>query len=147
MGAENKEMAAAMATMQKEMAALPPEQRKAMQDMLAQQGMNINVVPGGGLSVKVCMTQDMIERNEIPPPQEGCTTTVSPRVGNTMKFAFQCKQPASSGRGDVVFISPDAYRMTMSGSSTESGKAHNINMQATGRWLGAQCGAIKPGNR
>lgn len=141
---DNKEMAAAMATMQKEMAALPPEQRKMMQDMMAKQGMNLEMAPGGAMNLKVCMTPEMVARDQVAPPDEGCTHSFSPRVGNSMKFSFKCTEPVTSGRGEVVFISPEAYRMTMTGSSTESGKTHNISMQTTGRWLGAQCGAIQP---
>lgn len=139
-----KDMSAAMAAMQKQMDSLPPDQRKMMQDIMAKQGVSIAPGAGGGMSVKVCLTQEMADRNYVAPAQDGCTHTMSPRVGNTIKFAFQCTQPPSAGQGEVVFASPESYRMKMSATSGGNGKDRAMDMQATGRWVGAQCGDIKP---
>jgi hypothetical protein len=39
------------------------------------------------MSMKMCITKEMAERNELPQQQQGdCKTTQSPRSGNTMKF-------------------------------------------------------------
>jgi len=51
------------------MAGMPPEQRKQMQDMLAKQGMGQG--GAGGMSMKICMTREMVERNEMPSQQQG----------------------------------------------------------------------------
>ena len=106
---DNKEMAAAMATLQKEMAAMTPEQRKMMQEMMAKQGLSMEMAPGGAMNLKVCMTPEMVARNEVAPPDEGCTNTLSPRVGNSMKFSFRCTEPATSGRGEVTFITATRF--------------------------------------
>ena len=136
-----KDMTAAMAQMQKQMAAMPPEQRKMVQDMMAKQGVQMGAGGAGGMSIKMCLTQEMVERNEVAPKQHGdCTHTTSPRVGGTMKYSFKCSKPASSGEGEITFASPEAYSMKMSMTSAE----RNMDMQATGKWLGANCGDIKP---
>ncbi len=136
-----KDLTAAMASMQKQMAAMPPEQRKMMQDMMAKQGVQMGSGTGGGMSIKMCLTPEMVERNEVAPKQQGdCTHTTSPRVGGTMKYSFKCTKPASSGQGEVTFTSPEAYSMKMSMTSAE----RNMDMQANGKWLGANCGDIKP---
>ena len=130
-----------MAELQKQMAAMPPEQRKMMQDMMAKQGVQMGAGGAGGMSVKMCLTPDMVERNEVAPKQQGdCTHTTSPRVGGTMKYSFKCTKPVSSGQGEVIFSSPEAYSMKMSMTSAE----RSMDMQATGKWLGANCGDIKP---
>ncbi|HEX5391002.1 MAG TPA: DUF3617 domain-containing protein, partial [Burkholderiaceae bacterium] len=63
----NPEMDKAMAEMQKQLAAMPPEQRKMMQDMMAKQG---GAMPtpgaGGGMAMKVCITPEMAARNDMP---------------------------------------------------------------------------------
>ena len=86
-----KDMGAAMAAMQKQMAAMPPEQRKMMEDLMAKQGAKMATSPGGGMAIKVCMTQEMVDRHEVAPPRNGCTHTQSPRVGNSMKFATSAR--------------------------------------------------------
>ncbi len=138
------EMEGAMAEMQQQMAAMSPEQRKMMQDMMSKQGVTMGGGGPGGMSVKVCMTQEMIDRNEIPTQQGDCKSTLSPRSGNKMKFAFQCTKPPSSGEGEVTFISPTAYTSKTTVNTTASGKSERMTMESQGKWLSAECGAIKP---
>ena len=136
-----KDLTAAMERMQKQMASMPPEQRKMMQDMMAKQGVQMSASGVGGMSIKMCLTQEMVDRHEIAPKQHGnCTQTTSPRVGGTMKYSFKCTEPVSSGEGEVTFSSPEAYSMKMKVVSAE----RNMDMQSSGKWLGANCGDIKP---
>ena len=51
-----------MAQMQQQMASMTPEQRKMMQDMMGKQGVGIGAGGPCGMSVKVCMTKEMVER-------------------------------------------------------------------------------------
>ena len=143
------EMADAMAKAQKQMESLPPEQRKMMQDMMAKRGMQMGTNGGGGMSIKICMTQEMVDRNQVAShqssgSQNNCTHTNSPRSGNTMQFSFVCTQPPSSGEGRVTFTSPEAYSMKMTSTSTVKGQPTKMDMQTDGHWLGSDCGTIKP---
>ncbi len=139
-----KDMSAAMATMQEKLASLPPEQRKMMQDMMAKQGVQMGGASGGGMSMKICMTQEMVDRNEMAPQKGDCTHTTSPRVGGTMKYSFQCTKPPASGQGEVTFNSPEAYSMKMTTTTSAGGAERKLDMQSSGRWLDSNCGNIKP---
>ena len=144
-GAAGSKMDAAMAQMQKQMAAMSPEQRKMMEDMMAKQGMQMGTAPGGGMAVKVCITPEMAARNDVSPQQQGsCTHTPGPRSGNTQKFSYVCTQPPSRGEGEVTFTSPEAYRMAMKTVTTVRGKEEAMDMSASGKWLASDCGSIKP---
>ncbi len=134
----------AMAEVQKQLANLPPDQRKMMQDMMAKQGVQMGTAPSGGMAVKLCMTQEMVDRNEVATQQGDCTQTTAPRVGNTMQFSFVCTKPPGSGEGQITFASPEAYTMKMVVTSTAKGKAETMDMQGSGRWLTKDCGNIKP---
>ena len=138
------EMNQAMADMQKQLAAMPPEQRKQMEAMMAKQGVQMSPGAGGGMRLKMCMTREMAERNEIPANQGDCKTTSQQRTGNTMRMAFTCSKPPSSGETQFTFTSPEAYTMKMTATTTASGKPEKVNMEGTGKWLSADCGAIKP---
>ena len=137
------DMGAAMAKMQKEIANMPPEQRKMMEQMMAKQGMQMGAGPGG-TSVRVCMTKEMVERNEIPAQKGDCKTTKQERSGNTMKFAFSCANPPSSGEGTHTIVSPEAYKSSVSVRSTHGGKPQTMTIDGSGKWIAADCGAIKP---
>lgn len=146
-----------MSQMQQQMAGMPPEQRRMMEEMMAKQGVrpapagpNARGAAGGhgrgagGMSVKVCLTPEMVQKNELPAQQGDCQTTQQSRSGNTMKMAFACTNPPSTGEGQVIFKSPEAYSMKMVVSSQVQGKAEKMHMDGAGKWLGPDCGNVKP---
>lgn len=142
----NPQMDQAMAQMQKQMAAMSPAQRKQMEAMMGQQGMSMpSPGTGGGMAMKVCITPEMAARNEMPSQQEGqCTSTVTSRSGNTLKMAFTCQNPPSSGEGTYTFSGDTAYTMKMVMNTTRKGKPESMTMDGQGKWLSASCGAVKP---
>jgi hypothetical protein len=135
-----------MAQMQQQMANMPPEQRKMMEEMMARQGVKMGPggPGGGGMSVQMCMTKEMAERNEVPAQRGDCKTTQQSRSGKTMKMAFTCSNPPSSGEGEVTFASPEAYSMKMTVTTQVQGRPEKMNMNAIGKWLKADCGNIRP---
>jgi hypothetical protein len=136
---------AQMAEAQQQMANLPPEQRKMMEEMMAKQGVKMGQGgPGGGMSIQMCMTREMAERNDVPTQRGDCKTTQQSRSGKTMKMAFTCANPPSSGEGEVTFASPEAYNMKMAVTTQAQGKPEKMNMEASGKWLASDCGNIKP---
>lgn len=139
----NAEMDAAMAEMQKQMAALPPEQRKQMEAMM---GSHMpTAAAGGGMAMKVCLTPDMAARNEVPRQTEGdCTTTITSRSASSMKMNFVCTNPPSKGEGTYTFSGDKAYTAHMAIQSTRNGKSENTTIQGSGKWLSADCGTVKP---
>lgn len=137
-------MGSQIAAMQEQMAKMPPEQRKMMQDMMAKQGASMGTVGPGSIITKVCLTKEMVERNEIPGAQGDCTSTTSPRVGNTMKTSFTCAKQGASGEGQITFTSPEAYTMKMSINAVVQGKIEKTAIDGSGKWLATDCGTVKP---
>jgi hypothetical protein len=142
-----QDMGAQMAQMQAQLAKLPPEQRKMMEDMMAKQGVSMpSASAAGGTVLKVCMSKEMVERNQFN--QAGgpgdCTHTQQPRSGNTMKFSFACKNPPSTGEGEVTFSGAEAYHTKVVVNTQRGGKAERGEVDSSGKWLSADCGAIKP---
>lgn len=144
MKSQSGQMEAAMAEMQKSLASMPPEQRKQMEQMMAQQGVSMG--PKGN-SVKVCITAEQADLENIP-PRDGCTQTVKRTGPNTAAMAFSCKgskdEPPTSGEGTMTFSGPTAYSGNFKVKTTTSGKPEQIDMAQAGKWLSADCGAIKP---
>ncbi len=144
MKSSNAEMEKAMAEAQKQMANLPPEQRKMMQEMMAKNGVSMGTGGPGGMSMKVCMTDEMVKQYDAPPPQGDCKTTNS-KSGSTVDMTFTCSNPPSTGKGRFTFISKEAYTSQMSTTSSgRTGKPEQMDIDSAGKWLSADCGAIKP---
>ena len=137
------EMDAAMAKMQKEMAAMPPEQRKMVEEMMAGRGVKIGS-NGTSTTVQVCMTKEQVARDQVP--MDGrCTQQNVQRSGNTMRFKFACTgEHPTSGEGEYTFADDKSYSGRSTIDTTVDGKPQRMEVQNSGKWLGADCGSVKP---
>ena len=94
-----------MAEMQKQMAQMSPAERKQMEDMMGKQGVRMAARSRrrhGGADVHDQgdgRAQRHADAGRLPDDQ-------NPRSGNTMKMAFTCTNPPSSGEGQVTFSGP-----------------------------------------
>ncbi|MDO9433808.1 DUF3617 domain-containing protein [Hydrogenophaga sp.] len=142
----NAQIDQAMAEMQKQMANMPPAQRKQMEDMLAKQGVSMpSAAPAGGMSTQICISPEMAAKQDLPVQEKGnCTNTVTSRSGNVTKMKFVCTNPPSSGEGTYTFNGDTAYTMKMQMTSTQQGKPQNMSLDGSGKWLAASCGNVKP---
>lgn len=128
--------------MQQQVAGMAPEQRKQIEGMMAKQGV---VISGDGVSAKMCITPEMAARQQLPIQQHGnCSYRQSPPVGNTMKFSFSCTNPQSSGEGSATITSPTAFTSSMRATTNATGASETLNVESSARWIGTDCGAIKP---
>jgi Protein of unknown function (DUF3617) len=139
------EMDQAMAQLQQQMANMPPEQRKMMEDMMAKKGMGMGGVSPGGIVVKACITKEMAERNQMPMQHSGdCTNTISDKTSTGMKMKFTCTNPPSSGEGQFSFMGDTAYTMKMKISTAAQGKPQVTTVDGSGKWVNSDCGNITP---
>jgi len=139
---QSGQMEKSMAEMQQQLASMPPEQRKMMEQMMAQQGVGMGAQ---GRSVRMCITKEQAERDEIPQQQGNCTQQVVQRSGNTVKMKFSCTgNPPTSGESEVTFSSPTAYTGRSVVNTTIEGKPDRMTMEQSGKWLSAECGEVKP---
>lgn len=145
MKSQSGQMEQAMKDMQQQMASMPPEQRKMMEKMMAQQGMSMGAQ---GRSVRMCITKEQAERDEVPQQEGNCKQQVLQRTANTMKVKFSCTgNPPASGESEVTFASPTAYTGKSIVNTTVDGKPERMTMDQSGKWLAADCGNIKPMRR
>jgi hypothetical protein len=141
----NAQMDQAMAEMQKQMASMSPAERKQMETMMAQRGMQMpQAGAGGGMAMRICMTKEMVERNEMPMEKSDCKITSQSKSGNTMKMAFSCPNPPSTGETQFTLAGPEAYSSNITVKTVVDGKNETMTMDGSGKWLAADCGAVKP---
>ncbi|HEY1229982.1 MAG TPA: DUF3617 domain-containing protein, partial [Ramlibacter sp.] len=136
--------AEASTDMQKQMAALPPEQRKQMEAMMAGRGGAMAPGDDGGMTMKVCLTKEMVERNDITASRGECKTTQQQRTGNTLKMAFTCTRPPSKGDTQVTFNSPESFTTHTNVTTTAPGKSESMSVEGGGKWVSADCGSVQP---
>ncbi|CAN7378018.1 DUF3617 domain-containing protein [Pseudomonas sp. LjRoot71] len=124
-----------MQTMLEQLKNLPPEQRQMMEQMMAQQGVQL-----GDKGVRVCMSEAQIKAQQIPlqDPNSGCRNEVTERSASLWKFRFSC--PEGQGEGQTHFVSEREFTTQVNG--TFDGQSGSMQSQA--RWVAADCGGLKP---
>ena len=136
-------MERAQAQMQQQLASMPPEQRRMVEQAMAQR----NVTMGAqGTTVRICITPAQAARP--PRPQVNgtdCTFREPQRSGNTWRYGYACTQPTRmTGEGETTLEGDKSFKGTMIVTSEAPGKTSRMTLQTTARWLAADCGAVKP---
>jgi hypothetical protein len=137
MKSQSGEMEKAMREMDAQMAAMPPEQRKMMENMMGSQGVRQT---SKGTTVRVCVTPEEVKRNTVPAMEHGCTQQIVRKSGNTVWFKYSCKSnPPSSGEGEYTLIGDKAYKGKMKVTTRQNGRAETVEMTQSGKWLSERC--------
>ncbi len=126
--------------MQQMMANVPPGMRGQVEAMMAKNGAGMTEK-----GVSVCITQEQINNNTYGMDNKGhCKVSDVQHSGNRTSLKMRCEDPKGEGETTVTQISPVQWQSTTRMTIEEQGKPQAINSEATGRWLKADCGAIKP---
>jgi hypothetical protein len=121
------------------------EQRARMQQSMA---------PGGGKPVttsdRACMTAEMLDLWDGFAKDGGstdCRRTLVERTPQHVRFTMVCGGGKSTGEGDFIAAGADRVigKLTML-TRSERGDS-KVNVQVESRWVGADCGSVKPGAR
>lgn len=140
---QSGQQAAAMDKMQQAMKTLSPEQRAMMQGMMKQHGVGIS----DNGSVKLCISPQMASRDKPIIDKDGrCEPTTMVRNGKTFTYEFNCTEHGETTRGkgestssgDMITNRSDVTHIDA------QGKTHAMQIESEMRFLGADCGDIKP---
>jgi hypothetical protein len=144
MKSDNAQMDSAMAKMKEQLASMPPDKRAMVEQMMASRGMGAG---GTANSFRICMTKEQAERDSVPQHDANCSQQDVTRSGNTMKYKFTCESRQGhpvSGAGEFTVNGPTAYTGHTVTTMTVQGKPTQMTADVTGKWLGADCGDVKP---
>jgi len=125
--------------MQERMKSMTPEQRQQMEEMMKKHGIS----QGAGGVTKICYSQKMVENGNWA-DQNLCKIDYSNRSRTSWKWHSSCESVGYQGDGEARFSDPENFVVTSSGVTTIGGKSHTSKSTRTGKWLGADCGDLKP---
>ena len=124
-------------------AKLSPEARARMAEAMRARGVSM---PDSNGATKVCLTKEMFEsgRWQQMASEMGCTTNYSTLSGTTWKWHSGCTALKSESDGEAVFSSAESYKTKVTTTATVMGKTNTSTRIVQTKWLGADCGDIKP---
>lgn len=126
--------------MQQMMANVPPGMRGQVEAMMAKNGAGMT---DKGLSV--CVTPEQIAKAEFANDPKGhCKTSDIKHTGNKVSLKMHCDDPKGEGETEVTEVNPEHWTSVTHMTIEEQGKPQAINSEASGKWLKADCGALKP---
>lgn len=120
---------------------MPPEARKRMEEVMKQKGMDLGAGDG---TMKICMTKESLDQGNWRGTQHGCTTDFKNRTASSWKWSAVCTNPPSESEGEAVFTSPEAYTVKSKTTVTRGAQKQVMDMTVNAKWLGADCGGLKP---
>jgi hypothetical protein len=141
---DNPQADAAMAQMKERMAAMPPEQRAAMEKMMASRGMGMGGAPN---AMRVCLTKEQIERGFRPEERGHCSRTNVSSSGNVTKFDFACQSDRGtsvSGHGTYTEMGDSAFTATTVADTVSPRATMHVQSDIAGRFVSSDCGDVKP---
>lgn len=126
-----------------DLASLPPAQRAQMAQMMSQMAETSHPP----IVTKSCITAKDLENVEsfAPENRPDCKQTILKRTANEIDAKVVCtgKDPANM-MGSFKSSSPEAFNGTLKGTVSEEGHTIPITDTIEGKWLGADCGDVKP---
>ena len=140
---DNTQADAAMAQMKEKLAAMPPEQRKAIEQMMAAHGKGAGGAPN---AFRVCMTKEQVDREFVPDANNGhCAHHTVEHSGNVTKFTFTCEGKTQvSGQGVFTMGDPKSFSVSSDADMVMQGKPSHIHSDLVGHYVSSDCGDVKP---
>ncbi len=128
---------------------IPADQMQAIKDLASEYGFEVPPIENGAAISKACITQEMASQKSLPifaQSQLGCVTKNATRTGNNYKMDFVCDSADLKGTGTAegTIISAESFTAKTKFNGTAQGNAVNEQADVNGKWIGANCGDVKP---
>ncbi len=119
---------------------MPAAVRERMAAMMKQRGVDM----GGGSDLKICLSKESLDSGHWQNSQGNCKTTYGSRSNKRWKWHSVCTQPAAESDGEAQFIDAENYTVDTTMKMNREGSDHTMHITLHSKWLGADCGDIKP---
>ena len=125
------------------MSRMSPEARARMAEAMKARGMSM---PDANGVTRTCLTKALFESGSWQQlaSDSGCTTNFSTQSATTWKWHSSFTTMKSESDGETVFSNGERYKTKLTTTATVMGKTKTSTRVLEGRWIGADCGDVKP---
>ena len=140
--------AAQRAEMERGMAKMPPEMRAKMEAAVKSSLVNL----AKPIVKRSCVLQEDLNK---PLDLDGgrgdgnCTRTIVKSTASVQEIRLECSKGTQKSGGTVRMVAANAesWTSTMNGTVSDTGGSMETKIKMSGKWLGADCGNVKPFSR
>jgi hypothetical protein len=118
---------------------LPPDVRARIEATMMQKGMAV----GSGGASQVCLTKESLDAGRWQ-NSSSCRTDYGARTASSWKWHSVCEQAGAVIDGEAVFANAESYTVNTSSTRTFRGETKTTKMTIRAKWVGADCGDLKP---
>jgi hypothetical protein len=120
---------------------MPPEVRKQVEASMKARGVDMG---GSDGSMKICHTRESLDQGQWQGQQGSCKTAFKTRSASTWAWHSTCAQPPMEIDGEANFTNTENYAVKTSTTMTLNGQKRTSQNVLSAKWLGANCGGLKP---
>lgn len=122
---------------------------QAQLDKLRALGVKIPKISKAGVTTQTCVTPDMTNLNQTVTAgahKMGCSAKDGHFEGDTYSVNMVCNNDHMKGSGKTTgtFVNDQSFTAETQFSGTVNGLPVNEKATTTGKWVGADCGSVKP---
>jgi hypothetical protein len=122
------------------MKTMSPEVRAKVEAMMKEKG----VAMGTGMATHICLSRESLDQGNWQSESSNCKTNVTSRSSSTWKWHSVCTQPVMENDGQAVFANSENYTVTSNMKMMMQGQERLSKTTINAKWLGDNCGDLKP---
>ena len=126
-----------------------PDYSASEKDGIRRSGLGVPTMAGSVMKQEFCVKKGETERSQFlnwGGSSSVCEIKDQTQKGDIYGANLVCKGPGIEGKGvmRITFVGRDSYRSSFEFKGTISGRDVTERREARGRWLGDECGLIRP---
>jgi hypothetical protein len=120
---------------------MKPEQRKQMEAMMKERGIDMSGGPG---TIRMCLTQESLDQGRWNKQEGNCKTDIKEKTARSWKWHSVCADPKAETTGEASFPNSESYAVKSTTTMVVQGQTKVVKTAIDSKWLGADCGDVKP---
>ena len=123
------------------LARMPAQQRAQVEAMMKGRG-----AAGPQTTVRSCMTKESLDRGALGQADKSCNWNLVSSTSTKQVIHLECTRGNAKTTGDMTIErdDPEHVKGTMAMASSEGAKNVGATVSFSMKWLGADCGDVKP---
>ncbi len=119
---------------------LPPDVRAKVEAMMKEKGVGMSE---DGMN-RICLSRESLDKGQWQGQSDNCKTEFTSRSTSGWKWHSACTKPESESDGEALFTNNENYIVKTHTKTKVQAQDRLTRMTIHAKWMGSECGDIKP---